>query len=849
MEEIEGEPAEGFLAAPARDAIAAAVRAAGGCEVFFLGRADESGLLIVEVEDFCRGNAHAVPVLRRIARGWDVAIHNHPSGNLLPSDADLAVAAELGDMGLAFFIVTNDARRVNPVVKIFQKVAPPPALDGAAVARVFGPDGAIAGALEGYESRPEQARMAQAVADALSRSRIVAIEAGTGTGKSLAYLVPALLRATRARERVVVSTNTINLQEQLVRKDIPLLRETWRGVSGDESSDAGPRVALMKGRSNYVCLRKVEDLEGAPYALFEDDEEAVAVGELSAWARRTTEGTREELAAPPPFSAWEKVSVDPDACSRTACRHYQSCFYFKARREAAAADLVVVNHHLLLADLALRRRLGFRGAAVLPPYRHLVIDEAHHLEEVASEHFGAHVTSAGLRHLVGRLQAARRPDRGLLPALLAQTMDEEVARAIEERAIPARRRIDARVEAAFEQAARLVTTLGRRAGDEAEDGAAAVRLRPEHLEMEEWQAFAAAVRELSQALDLLAGEIAAVAKRLESASGAEGETPLLLELKSLGLRAQHAASSVASFVEKDGEGPPVVKWIERKRGRREPIVALRSAPLAVGEALAEDVYPHLDGVVMTSATLAVGGSFDYLAARTGLDRLERGRLATLAIESPFEYERQAVLAIPTDLPAPGERGFEEASAAALLAAARASGGRAFFLFTSYRALERAHRRLEAPLRALGILPLRQGEATRRRLLERFRQEAPAALFATDSFWEGVDVRGGALRLVAIARLPFKVPTEPLQEARAEAIAQEGGDPFRDLAVPQAVLKLKQGFGRLVRSRADRGAILVLDGRVLTKAYGRLFIDSLPPARRVRGPMEELLPHIRELCVP
>lgn len=849
-----GEPIGTFIAPGAQAAIRTAIARAGGCEVFFLGRRGESGR-IEEVEDCCRGNGHAVPVLRRAARGYDAAIHNHPSGDLTPSDPDLAIAADLGDLGLAFLIVDNAAERVNPVVKLFERPPPPPPADPGELAAILGPEGALAGALADYEPRPGQLEMASAVAAALGSDGIVAIEAGTGTGKSIAYLVPALLRATRAKERVVVSTNTINLQEQLVRKDIPALRAAWPAIAGSAGAEP-PRVALLKGQSNYVCLRKVEDFETGTLAegLLEDEAEAAAIRELGAWARRTREGTREELPAPPLPSAWEKVQVDGDTCTRTACRHYQECFYFRARREAAAADLVVANHHLLLADLSVRRGAGFRGAAVLPPFRHLVLDEAHHLEEVASEHLGAHVTSLGLRRLLGRLKAARRPDRGALPALLRAARDPAVARHVEEVAIPARAAAEERVETVFALAAGLVTALGRGepAGEAERGGAeAALRILPAHREDERWQTFSREAVELVRALELLATEVRRAAKRAAGAGGGGAgpiDDPLLLELEALATRVGAAAAALAAFVDRDADGPEAVRWIERRRTRRDaPAIALRSAPLSVAETLAQEVYPNLGGIVLTSATLALGRRFDYFAKRIGLDQVDPRRVETRAIPSPFDYERQALLAIPKDLPEPGEGGYEDACAEALLALAQASGGRAFFLFTSYGALERAHARLAGPVRALGFTPLKQGETTRRRLVERFRQEAPAVLFATDSFWEGVDVRGGALRLVAIARLPFRVPSEPIQEARAEAIAARGGDPFRELAVPQAVLKLKQGFGRLIRAHTDRGAIAILDRRVLTRTYGRLFLDSLPPARQLRLPLRALLPHVAEAC--
>ncbi len=875
---MRGLPSGPYLTDGARERARAAIRAADGCEVFFLGRAEDG--LVHEVEDFCRGNDHMVPVLRRVARGYDVAIHNHPGGDLTPSDPDLHVAAELGDLGLAFYIVDNDVERVNPVVRLIARPPPPPPIDRGALASVFGPDGPIARRLgDGFEARPEQVRMAEAVASAFEDAEVHAIEAGTGTGKSLAYLVPALIRAVLSRQRVVVSTATINLQEQLVRKDIPLVLQAWPEIAAKAGlPPAPPRAMLLKGRANYLCLRKVEDFERAPDQLFDDEGERAEILGLCSFARRTLEGSREELPTVPPRGTFEKVACEADACNRTACAHYERCFYFKARRLAHEADLLVVNHHLLFSDIAARRTLGWTASAVLPPYRHLVLDEAHHLEDVASEHLGERVTGFGLRLLLGRLRASARSgrgERGLLPALRARLEPaavlggEAVAlalRAIEEQALPARAAADLPLDAFVEAAARLVETGAREGeepapagGDERDPGPAptALRLRAEVAGRPEWREFARAGVELARALDHVHAALGPVLEALgDVPDGLRDDVgSLAIDLRALAGRVEAAAGTVSSFCEAPPAGVAdaagLVRWVERRReapGGSSPQVTLQAAPLEVARSLARDVYPSLGGIVLTSATLAVSRTFDYLAVRTGLDRLDPPeRFRTLALASPFDYASQVVLAVPQDLPEPGAPGHERALETALLEAARASGGRAFFLFTSYALLGRMHGRLERPLRALGLTPLRQGETTRRRLVERFRAEAPAVLFATDSFWEGVDVRGGALRLVAIVKLPFRVPTEPLQQARAEAVEASGRSPFRALTVPQAVLKLKQGFGRLVRSKQDRGAILLLDPRVVARSYGRAFLESLPPARRAIGRLREVLREVEKAC--
>jgi ATP-dependent DNA helicase DinG len=835
---------ERFTAAAAaalRDAIADA----GGNEVFVLGTL--AGGLVSDVRVLARGNRGAVPAIMHVPRPGEVVIHNHPSGRLVPSDADLAVASALGNSGVGAYIVDAAVSAVYVVVEplVAPRVEP---LDGAAAVDLLGPDGAVGAALSGYEHRPQQLTMLRAVADAFNDDEVLSVEAGTGTGKSLAYLVPAILWSQANRRRVVISTHTINLQEQLIKKDLPLLVER-AGLTC--------RTALVKGRGNYLCRRKAAQAH-TQGALLVDDDLLQELGQILAWANQTSDGSLADLPVRPRPEVWEQVVSEHDNCLRARCPFYSTCFFYSARRAAAAADVLVVNHHLLLSDLALRSDTGnYTQNAVLPPSARVIIDEAHHLEDVASAHFGHQVSLAMIERTLGRLQSRRSVGRGVLPALalalgsIDSPGDAFIARGavdwIDQRLTPGVASLAAEAEECFTRVLDGYLALPERsaavepsAGADSDGGG--VRGGLEKLRITDpvrmsafWRFVAERVTALASALDAYALDMAGVLERLERL-GEDVDMQIRYlgtELGALGGRLSAMAIALFAFLEEDAAH---CAWIEvRDRGRSGPTLSLHRAPISVGPLLHAALFKPFATSVLTSATLSVNGAFDYLHERVGVDRVEPPeRVRTLRVESPFDFANQALLLVPADLPEPTAPSYEAASHAAIRHALEITRGGTFLLFTSYAALNRAWFELAGTLRANGLAPLRQGELSRDVLLRRFAQEPGAVLFATDSFWEGVDVRGDALRCVVITRLPFRVPTEPLEQARVDAIASRGGDPFAERALPQAVIKLKQGFGRLIRTRTDRGCVLVLDSRVARKRYGRVFLDSLPPARQVVG---------------
>jgi ATP-dependent DNA helicase DinG len=824
---------------PAR-AMRTAIALTGGNEVCFACTLNDDGVIIA-AKPVARGDVSSVLALPGFAQRGEMLVHNHPSGILSPSGPDMDIASRIHGDGIGFGIIDNEASRLYVVVEVPRgKVRTP--IDGAEISALLGPSGPIAEHLGRYEDRPSQREMAERIAKLYSLNGIGLIEAGTGVGKSLGYLVPALRWAAANGERTIVSTNTITLQEQLVNKDLPFLAEAF--------SFQKVRFALLKGWRNYLCLQRLQQAMQSGNSLF--DEGAYAeLRALDAWAERTTDGSTADLASPPRSDVWDEVAAEGDLCTRLRCPYFEKCFVFAARREAAQADIVVVNHHLLMADIAVRRASqNWNEAAVLPAYTRLIIDEGHHLEDAASAHLGQTVTRRGLQRLFSRLE---RRGKGLLPSL-----ERKLSNASDLLSVASLDLVRARLY----PSTRAARELGSRLFDLLEEWIVAqsdtqVRLTDAFEDDSIWKAgLTVALDDVLREIVMLGDGLVMVKERFETDMRLEEEmSPLLNELRGVTRRLANAGDALRSALRPGQDGAKRVRWIEARQHtprrnaahdtyeaheetRRNVVVS--SVPLDMAPILREDLFRRLETGIVTSATLAVGEGFAFIAKRLGLDENDVEPV-TATLPSPFDYPRQAILAVPTDFPAPNEDGplhFRRTVQAAADLIEAANGG-VFVLFTSHRDVREAAQ----ALRALGIdgrWPLLvHGEDSRDSLLRRFREMGDAVLVGTASFWEGVDVPGRALRGLLLARVPFRVPTEPVTAAQCEAIERAGGNSFFDYMVPHAALRLKQGFGRLIRTATDHGAVVLCDPRVVRKSYGRALLAGLPPARRIEGPWASL----------
>jgi ATP-dependent DNA helicase DinG len=625
---------------------------------------------------------------------------------------------------------------------------------------ILGPDGPIAEIHPAYEYRPGQIEMAQAVLHAIEENNHLCVEAGTGTGKTLAYLIPAIF----SNKRVVISTATKNLQEQLFSRDIPFLEKALNRKFS---------ACYMKGRSNYLCWNKLEQMQGEQYLFSPQDPERLSF--IKQWAQTTQTGDRGELTElPEDFLLWRRLDASRETCSGQKCRNFDACFITRVRQQALQSDIVIVNHHLFFADLSLRQ--GDFGS-ILPEYSILVLDEAHEIEDVATQYFGTVVSNYRVDELI-------RDSNKTLTDLKAGSpyLTSELGK-LAERAADFFRQFQTR-EGRFVLQPFGSGTVARRG--------------PQNFDSisSHYKAFRIQLSSLKTSL-------ANVTVQSES-------------IETLMRRCQEIESDLASILESDSKEH--VFWCEiRSRGG----VFLWASPINISNILKERLFSCVNSVILTSATLSTGNNFQFAKSRLGLENAEE-----LIVPSHFDFQSQAIFYVPRNIPEPREEGWVRYASKEIEMILEASQGRAFVLFTSYNQMDQVHQELK---NRLSFPIMIQGEKSKSGLLDSFRKTPNAVLFATSSFWQGVDVQGEQLSCVIIDKIPFSVPSDPVVAARIANVNDSGGNAFYDYQIPTATILLKQGLGRLIRSKTDRGILALLDKRILTKSYGRMFLKSIPPA--------------------
>lgn len=662
-------------------------------------------------------------------------------------------------------------------------------LDIENLAGLISAGGAMDSLTENFEQRDSQIKLLKGICHAFNEDKIAVFEAGTGVGKSFAYLIPAILWSVQNKERIVISTGTINLQQQIFEKDIPFAQK----ITGTKI-----KALLVKGRQNYICLRRYFETINEIDLFTEEQEE---LDNIKEWIKTTKSGDKSDLSFMPTESLWQRINSESDGCRGQLCPHKDKCFVMKVKKEAASSQILVVNHHLLFADIEMRLANGFDSNGVLPPYKKLIFDEAHGIENAATSFFSEGFNRFNLMKQIRLIYRARKGSKaGLIFSL--ETLSTEPSCVGD-----------------------LISQIGLLESHLLELDEVTEKLMGKSYSLRIFDNPRYDFTDLFDVFRLIASDLAIICKMigdtLKGISEEDKKVDSVWEITTILRRLEALAGFCSNFIRYD-ENPDKVFWIEKGK-----FINYYQTPLDMSTLLHKGIFEAFSTVVCTSATLGIASNFSFWMRRTGILFEDKDRILQGIFDSPFPYKKNVIFAVPTDAVSADEFNFQSYVEDSLPRLIKASDGRSLVLFTSYESMKSAYEGCFSTLSKAGINLYKQGDDDRFRLLEKFKKDTSSVLFGTYSFWEGVDVPGESLSHVIIVKLPFGVPTDPVFAARSDAIGKRGGNSFMELSVPDAVIKFRQGFGRLMRKSTDRGCVTVLDKRLITKRYGSIFINSIP----------------------
>ena len=770
------------------------INGAGGNEVFFLIEIDFDNEKIDNVEVLARGNQTMAPAIINSIPKNSMVLHNHPSGDTTPSGADIRVASNLGDKGIGFAISDNEVNDLYMVVEP-RDIGEVKDINKNEILSYFKEDGPLSENMEGFEYRNEQLEIAESIVDNFNQSEFTLIEAGTGIGKSFAYLIPALYWAVKNDEVVVVSTNTINLQQQIMDKDIEFLKKVLPFKF---------KADLAIGRKNYLCIRKLKNIGSA----FSDQSEKRSYENLVEWSKKTKSGMRNEIKFNLKNSVWDEVASDSDYCIGSLCPYYDDCYFMQARNELFNSDLIVVNHYLLLSDALIKDS----GYSTLPKYKSLIVDEAHNFHDVATYHLGK-TTSYKLNNQV--LKKLYDKKYSIIPRVrnkvskLKMSNKEEIYQLIDQQIIPTIKNLEENNKEYF----LLLDKFFQKFED------SSIIIAEELKEDETYKDINQKGFNFHDNFDKLLVYLKRLINELKMVQNYDKIEAELLELKQNLNTVNELVFNLLFNLEADDDD--YVFWLEKYK-YTDRYVSHMSALLNVEGHLPDILWDKMRNILMTSATLTVNDSFNFFTDALGISNQNE-----LIVDSPFNYEKQSRLIIPNDIYTPSNNAFTSQIADDLTDILRTFQGSTMVLFTSYNMLNNLYEKVNYKLEEDNINVLSQSKYSRKYIMNKFKAGKNQIIFGTQSFWEGVDIVGKDLKYLIIMRLPFPVPNDPVNAARVKLMKDEGKNYFFEYFIPKAVIKFKQGFGRLIRSRNDKGIVICMDNRIINKRYGQVFLNSIP----------------------